>query len=191
MAAESTRASVTNHNDYYLMPLPATIVPTEKLETYLEPVWDGTQPLTDVYRESANGSRSKIAQGYEMTEIQTVEVEGQIITWEERRIIVRSFKHSQAQEAALRERLSFAVAAIAKLTARCRGKKLFSTLAELQTAIQEIIKRYRVEGLLEVQVTETLIKRQIRSYLDRPARTETESQLSVSVQLNQVVLQCE
>lgn len=188
MAAESTRASVANHNDYYLMPLPATIVPTDKLDTYLQPFWDGTQPLTDVYRDSANGSRSKIAQGYEITEIQTVEIDGQIMTWEERRLIVRSFKHSQTQKVALRERLSKAEAAIAALTARRRGKKTFTTSEELQAATHQIVKRYRVDGLLDVQVTETLIERQIRSYLNRPARTETDIKFSVSVQLNQTAI---
>jgi transposase len=45
MAAERTRASIQDNNDYYLMPLPATIVPQEVLDTYLKPVWEGTQLL--------------------------------------------------------------------------------------------------------------------------------------------------
>ena len=32
-------------------------------------MWEGTQPLTDVYRKLANGSTQKIAEGYDLTEI--------------------------------------------------------------------------------------------------------------------------
>lgn len=46
MAAESIRASIANNNDHYLMPLPATIIPTEVLDTYLEPVLESSQALT-------------------------------------------------------------------------------------------------------------------------------------------------
>lgn len=94
MAAESIRASIANNNDYYLMPLPATIVSQEVLDTYLEPVWKGTQPLTKIYRELANGSSQTIAEGYELIETRKKELNGQNIIWEERRLVVRSFKLS-------------------------------------------------------------------------------------------------
>jgi len=43
--------------------------------------------------------------------------------------------------------------------------------------------------LLEVQASEILVKRHIRPYLDRPTRTETNSHLSVSVQINETALE--
>lgn len=104
------------------------------------------------------------------------------------RLIVRSFKHAKTQEVALRNRLIKAEAAIASLTTRCRGKKRLTTLAELQMAIDEILKRYQVEGLLEVECRETITERHIRPYRDRPARTETNSDLSVSTQINEIAL---
>lgn len=54
------------------------------------------------------------------------------MTWSERRLIVRSFKQAQAQEAALRKRLTKAEAAIAKLSVRRQGKKRMTSLAELE-----------------------------------------------------------
>jgi len=113
MAAESTRASIADNNDHCLMPLPATIVPEERLETYLEPILEGSQPLTNVYRELANGSTQKIAEGYECISTCSVESDGKVIVWKERRLVVGSFKYALAQEKALRQRLTTAKEAIA------------------------------------------------------------------------------
>lgn len=68
MAAVQTRASIQDNKDYYLMPLPTTIVSQDVLDTYLKPVWDENQALTGIYRESANGSTQKIAEGFECRE---------------------------------------------------------------------------------------------------------------------------
>lgn len=110
------------------------------------------------------------------------------VTKDERRLVVRSFKHAQAQEAARWSRLTKAETAIANLTVRQSGKKRLTTLAELQIATDEILKRYQVESLLEVLATFTIIERHVRPYRDRPARTYTTSNLSVSAQLNETAL---
>ncbi|RKZ89519.1 MAG: hypothetical protein DRR19_11415 [Candidatus Parabeggiatoa sp. nov. 1] len=128
------------------MSLPATIVPTEVLETYLEPVLEGK--LTDVYREYANGYTQKIAEGYECLSTCTVERDGQVIVWEERRLVVRSFKHTKAQKTAEQKRLAKAEAALANLTIHRRGKKRLTTLAEIQSTTDDILKRYQVEGVV-------------------------------------------
>jgi len=188
MAAESIRASIANNNDHYLMPLPATIIPTEVLDTYLEPVLESSQALTNIYRELANGSSHQIAEGYECISTNQLERDGQVIVWEERRLVIRSFKYALAQEKSLRKRITKAKEAIAKLTTRRQGKKRLTSLVEVQTAADEILKRYSVKGLLQVQASEILVKRHIRPYLDRPARTETNRQLSVSVQTNETAL---
>ena len=81
-----------------------------------------------------------------------------------------------------------AEAAIASLTTRCRGKKRITTLTELKTATDDILKRYKVEGILDVDCSETIVERHIRPYRDRPARTETNRKLSVSAQINKTAL---
>ena len=188
MAAEATRALVQAGEDYYLMPLSANQVSAEELEAYLEPVWDSTQSLTAIDRERADGETVCIAEGYERTETLTVEFQGQTLTWEERRLVVRSLNHAAAQEAALRKRLAQAHAALAELTRRGRGKKRFTSLGELQQAVEAIRKQYRVEGLVEVHCTGTVIERPVRGYRDRPARVETEHHFQVAVTVNEGVL---
>ena len=170
------------------MPLPRTIVSTEVLDSYLAPVLEGEQVLTNIYRDLANGSRQKIAEGYELIETRTVELDGDRVTWLERRLIVRSFKHAQAQEAALRKRLTKAEAAIAELSVRRQGKKRLTSLAKLKVAIDEILKHFSVEGLIEVQCSAKMLKRHIRSYGNRPARTETDINFSIEAQINETEL---
>ncbi len=189
MAAEATRALVQAGEDYYLMPLSAIQVSAEELDAYLEPVWDQSQSLTPVDRERADGETVRIAEGYERTETLTVEFQGQTLTWEERRLVVRSLNHAAAQEAALRKRLEQAQAASAELTRRGRGKKRFTSLEELQLAAEAILKQYRVEGFIEVHYTDTIIERPVRGYRDRPARVETEHQFQVTVTLNEDALE--
>ena len=48
MAARGTRAVVAQGGDYSLCPLAPPLLPPEELDRYLEPVWEGTQPLTVV-----------------------------------------------------------------------------------------------------------------------------------------------
>lgn len=106
MAALKTRAFVQAGDDLYLCPLSQTQLLPEELEAYLAPVWDGAQALTDIYRQKEDGEQERIAEGFERLETLTAEVDGETITWTERRLVVRSLKRAQAAEKALRTRLA-------------------------------------------------------------------------------------
>jgi transposase len=181
MGAQSTRAGLAAHKDYYLVPLSATQLPEAELEAYLQPVWEGRQPLTQVERTGADGKTAQIAEGYESELTLRVDDNGQTVVWVERRLIVRSLNHAAAQEAALHERLEQAQAALEALSCRRRGKKRLRSLAEYQQAIEAILTRYRVADLLDVQCTETLIERPRRRYGERRARGEHETQIDLTV----------
>jgi transposase len=113
MGASSIRACVKKANDYYLMPLPATIVPPEILDIYLS---SSNQTIEPIYRCNDNGEVEQIAQGFELTETVTGETDGETILWSERRLIIRSIKHAESLEPALNKRLKKAKIAIADLT---------------------------------------------------------------------------
>ncbi|MGC1955348.1 MAG: IS1634 family transposase, partial [Gammaproteobacteria bacterium] len=181
MGAQQTRASLEANDDYYLLPLSATPLPESEVEAYLQPVWEGSQPLIRVERTVANGETVEVAEGYESTATLSVDYAGQAVVWVERRFIVRSLSHAAAQEAALRQRLEKTQAALDELTRPRRGKKRLSSLDEYHQAIEEILTRYRVKGLLDVQCTETLIERPVRRYGNRPARLESESHFYLTV----------
>ena len=174
MAAQSTRAYLAASHDYYLCPLSAVQMPAYTLQDLLTSVWTGKQILTPVYRppEVNNEQPELIAQGYIMSISLSTEVDGKIIEWPEQRLIVRSLKHALAQEKALTDRLEKAEQAIAGLNVRGRGLKCRDEQS-MSSAVNSILERYDVIGLLDINYT---LDRKIinkRAYKERAAHTLT------------------
>jgi len=180
MGALATRAFLQAGGDYYLCPLSEIHLPPRVLESYLEPVSRGQQPLTRITRLTATGKRQHIADGYERPEPLTAEVAGNALVWTERRLVVRSRHLARAGEAALRARLAKAQAAVAALHDRGRGKRRCTELPALQAAVEAILERYRVQALLAVQYTERVQKRRLRRYGSRPVTVQVERDLGVN-----------
>jgi len=189
MMSLSTRAWLQAGQDHYLGPLSAIQVPVEVLEKALEKVWSGEQALTAVERQSADGQTEKIAEGYEIEMEQTAVIEGQEVTWRERRLFVHSFMHAQSAESTLRKRLESAQKALKALNERKQGKKRITDAAALQQEAESILKRHQVEGLLEIQITEEVTERAVRKYGGRAAETRQERHLSLSVKQNEETIE--
>lgn len=189
MAALKTRAFVQAGDDFYLCPLSQTQLPPEELEAYLAPVWDGTQALTDIYRQKEDGQQERIAEGFERLETLTAEVDGETITWTERRLVVRSLKQAQAAEKALRTRLAKAQAALAALNERRRGKKRFIEVEDLRQTAEAIVAQYRVQGLLRLSYQETVHERPMRRYRNRPATVRVEREVRVTAEVDQAAVE--
>ena len=179
MGASATRASLQAGGDVYLCPLSEIQLPPAVLEDYVEPLARGQQPLTRVTRVTVTGKRVQIADGYERVEQVTADVAGAAHTWRERRLVVRSRQLARAGEKALRARLAQAQAAVAALNERGRGKRRFTERPALQAAVEAILTRYRVQGLLAVRYTERVEERPLRRYGTRSATVQVERDLRV------------
>jgi transposase len=181
-AALGIRAYLANTDDYYLCPLPETIVSAEQRRTLLQPVWQGLQPLQQVYRPAANGqSEELVAEGFFMDVPLTAEVNGKKVTWTERRWLVRSLAYAAGQHKQLDRRLQKAEEELAQLNICKQGKKRL-TAKEIEEAAEQIIQKRRVEGMLSFQVKTSTRTRKKRRYKDRPARVvkQREHRLEVS-----------
>ena len=188
MAALATRAELAVEQDYYLCPLPATQLKNGELESYLETVWAGTQELASVEYTYANGESKEIAIGYERVRTHTSEVKGEDFTWTERQLVVRSLAAANGGEKSLRTRLTKAQKALVQLGQPRRGKKRLTQLSDWQEAAGEILRRYRVQGLLQLNYQVTTQERRLRRYGDRPARVVVESSVVLSVTVDEVAL---
>lgn len=180
MAALATRAYLVSQGDYYLCPLSEKQLPAHELTALIERADSAEQPLTAVYRDTEEGERHCIAQGYEYTETLRAEVNEQTISWDERRFVVRSLKMAEKQSKALLQRLDRATREIKALTDYKQGKKRFTEFSALQTSVEAVLSTHRVAGLLEVSYHSDTHTRDVRAYRDRPARTETRETLSVA-----------
>ena len=188
MAALATRAYIEAGGDYYLCPLPATQLATGELESYLEPVWAGNQELTSIEYTYPNGEKKEIALGYCRLIPRTTSVNGSEVTWTERQLVVRSLAVAAKGEKSLRTRLGKAQEALLELGQPCRGKKRLTHLEEWQAAVSEICQRYRVQGLIQVEISVSTQERPIRRYGDRPARVIQSNSVQLSVTLDETAV---
>jgi transposase len=192
MAALATRAYVAASANYYLCPLPATQVPAEELERLLTPVWARQQALTPVWRPGEPGASAPepelLAEGYEVTVELAATLDGRQVQWQERRLVVRSVAWAEAQRQALERRLAKARAELAALNERRQGKKRYTEAAELRTAGEQILAKYQVQGMLQLQCQthEHVCPR--RRYGTRPARVHGERTGHLLVQVDEAAL---
>ena len=183
------RAYIQAGGDYYLGPFSKVQIPDEDMDIHLRPVWSGEQALTPVYRTNTEGEEEEIAEGFEREERLTAMVNGEELVWIERRLFVRSFMYAKASETALRERLDQAHAALEALNERKQGKRHFLEISPLRQAAKEIVRQYRVEGLLNLNFTEQVQERNVHQYGDRPAEVRIECEVTLGVSRNETAIE--
>jgi transposase len=178
-AALGTRAFLASTGDYYLCPLTETQLSAEKRRALLQPVWEGRQALRQVFRPAEDGQGEElVAEGFSLDVPLQAEVDGQPVNWAERRWLVRSLAFAAGQHKQLDRRLQKAEEELAGLNERKRGKRRL-TAQQMQAAAEGIVKKQRVGGMLDVQVSTTTHERTIRGYGDRPERVEKEQEYRV------------
>jgi transposase len=188
MAAHDTRALIALAGDDYLCPLPQVQLGEGELDEALERVWSGEQALTSVFKEPEPGKPTLIARGYEREVPMRIEVEGERRQWTERRLVVRSVRHAEAAEAALRARVATAKRQVEALNRRGRGRKRFDDIETLRQAVNEIVQSHRVEDFLWLRYDQHTTRRQVRAYKERPAYVKEDCQATVEVRVDEAAL---
>ncbi len=184
MGALGTRASIQAAGDFYLCPLSALQVSAERLAQQVAALRESSQPLLTVERTGADGQTHCLAQGYEDSEVITAQWEGVSYTWTDRRLLVRSQAAARAAETALRARLGQAQAALSELVGRRQGKPVLADRTAVEQAVADTVLQFRVEGLLRVRVSEQVTEQPMRAYRDRPATVRTQSQFTISSEVD-------
>jgi transposase len=144
MAALPTRAGIVAQDDYYLTILPHAGEAAPYIDGWIAAAANGAQPTQPIYA----GERL-LADGYEFLRPLQAEVAGQPITWHERVQVVRSVELAQQMQADLARRVAEAEAALHTLAPGVgRGKRQYHDEAALSAAVEALLQRYRVAGLL-------------------------------------------
>lgn len=197
MAALSTRAEIVAHGDYYLCPLSQLQLPAAELDRLLEPVFAGQQPLLDVYPPSEGEATQepedldqRIAIGFELTVRQSGQDQsGQTLTWDERRLVIRSLRLASSQAQSLHQRLQRAQEEIAALNQRKQGKRRLQSREQAQAAAQQIAATHRVSECLRIEVERHVRARTKRAYGARPATQVREESFTVQATVDAQVLE--
>jgi transposase len=174
MAALQTRVSIQFHRDFYLCPLSSVQVPLDQLQREVDKLKNKAIHVISVERVNDKNERVCIAQGYDTSQELTAKVDGQLQTWTERRLLIQSTGVAKAAMHSLLERVNKAEHAIQHLLIRKQGKPHLKTRAEIDEAIQEVMKKFRVEGFLDVTVHEEKLEHPTRAYRGKvsPPRQE-------------------
>lgn len=187
LGALAIRAHIQHAGDHYLCPLGRVQVPVAAFDALIAQAL-ASAALTSISRPDADGQPILDAAGQPVVSAEAWEtrveltstVDGQAVTWLERRIVVRSPAWHATQRHALERRLAQAEAALAELLVARRGKVRLTTPDETAAAVASILERQGVGGLLDVTVHAAAQTRRIRAYRDQPARTETTYTMSLA-----------
>ena len=189
MASCATRARIAAAGDFYLCPLPQGQLAAGEFDAALEAVGHGAHILSAVVRDGPKGQPELIAEGYEYAVAMTPKVAGKVESWTERRLVVRSVRHAQAAEAALRARVAKALAQIEALNQGGRGKKRFETVSALRQAVVAIVQRYSVADLIWFRLTQHDTPRPVRAYRGQPARVDHDRHATVEARVDEAALE--
>lgn len=147
MAALTTRADIVAHDDYYVVPLPMTGTTANEYPGWVDAIVDGEQTATLIQDDDR-----LIGAGYEFERSQEARLDGETVTWTERVQVVRSPGLVKRQTKDLEKRLTTAQAKLKALTPEPGpGRQQIREEDELQSAMEEVLDRYDVNGLLTVK----------------------------------------
>ena len=185
MAAIQTRASIQKHGDLYVCPLSCVQVPLDQLRQEVDRLKENGEQIKRVERVNDKEECICIAQGYETSQELTTEVDGQIQIWTERRLLIQSMRSAKAEEHFLGERLEKAEKALQDIVVRKQGKRRLTSRMEIDTAIQQVIKKFRVEGFLDVTVHEKTYEHSVRPYKGKAPSSHQEVVFTISSERKQ------
>ena len=184
MGSQANRYYIFSTKNDYLMPLSRVqLSDKERIKAI-----DGSTPQSykKAYKTDEKGEKHLIAQGFEQTsQVSYTDEQGEIHTWEERRIFVRSRAYAKSQQIALDNRIQQATDMLNALLVSKKGKRLPKTKVELEQRIDDIIKDKKVSGLLKVSITEQQHSKSVRGYKGKPDRVERSSTFELAVQPDQ------
>ena len=164
ISALQTRASIHFHGDFYLCPLSAVQVPPDQLQKEVDELKKQEALLIQVERVNDQKERVCIAKGYKISRDLTAKVNGHIQEWTECRFLVQSTSGAEAAKYSLLERLEKAEQAIQTILVRKQGKPRLTERIEIEEAIQKVLEKFRVEGLLMNTIHEEKRDRKVRAY---------------------------
>lgn len=192
MAALATRAELAFHQDYYLTPLPLTGDTAHEFEAWLTAVVDGQKTATLIWDGGCLLGAGYEFQRSQATTLKDTQGVTQTVSWTERVQVFRSLALWQSQQETQEKRLTAASAALRALTPKPgRGKRPIRDQTALHQAVNKVLKRYDVAGLLTVtwqrhETSTTRCQGRGRPGPKRPIHTQTQVHYVIcDVQRNQ------
>lgn len=184
MGSLGTRYLIQSEGDYYLCPLSKTQVSDADLQQYLLLIQEEKVELEAVNYDYANGKAALIAQGCEQRHSCHFSEAGKEGSWEERRLLVYSIAHGNAEQKALQARIEQTQKELESLNQLRRGKKPFQDLESFVKGAESILSKNRVQSLFQLRFQAQIEQHTQRRYRDRPARVVENRRFQVDYTLD-------
>ena len=126
---------------YSLCPLPQVQLAAGECAAALEAVYHGAHALSSVMRKGPQGELEVIAEGYESPVVMRQQRDGTVEHGSARRLGVQAVRQAHVAAAALRARVTKAMAQMEALNQRGRGQKRFEPGAAFRQAVVAIVQR--------------------------------------------------
>jgi transposase len=187
LASLANRAHIHQRGHFYLAPLAQVGQVPEQLAGWVQKALEGDVRLLPL--KADDGTRW--GEGYEITRRLTNPTdEGVAVRWKERVWIVCSQSLRDAQQRGLRQRLEHAEAALRALTPpRGRGQRQFTESEPLRAAVEQLLTRYQVHGLLTVRIKEEVARHSVRAYGNPRAHLTEQRRYVVQVGRNPAAIE--
>ncbi len=182
MAAIETRAFIGGGGDYYLCPLGLKQLSESEREVLIEELFAKQHEPRIIINPKTD---EPIGVGFEIRVSRTSPFTGGYrTTWRERILVFSSFERAQSDAKKLDQAIERAQGELSKLNEHKQGKKRLDAEQTAQ-ACTEIVKRRRVEGIVNWRIETQVKEREVRAWKGSPGRTEREHLHEVKVELDQ------
>jgi len=182
MGSMEIRSFLQKKEQYYLVPLSKKQCSPSKLTAYLA---EQPEDLAEIYTEDKHGKEQLKAKGFER--IECIEDEQNGLCWKERRLIVYSPAFADRQKTAFKDRLAKAKNDLGLILQTKQGRRKLRTYAEVDSAVQQILTKYRVKNFVEVEIEQKQSLKTVRAYKNRPKRTEQILEFQLQIKTNEVL----
>ena len=191
MSNISTRGYLQSKGHYYLPPLSKKQCSQEQLNQYLSeiPSIEGSSDgLIEIYTTSKD---SKVLKAKTFEVIETLQTtlsdgtsNGSDLSWNERRLMVYSPSYAKVQQTAFEKRIHKVQTDLAVLLEAKQGRKKLNNFVEVEQAVNHVLKKYKVQPFINVEIKESVQTKTLRKYKNKPQREVSISTFSIEVNLD-------
>lgn len=171
------RFHISQKKDYYLTPMSKVQVTDSELDAYL-----ALKPVVLTHLYDSTNKEKCISEAYEIEETrQYLQSDGSLHTWAERRIVTYSDSYGRAKRVKFDSNYLSARAELKDLLVTRKGKPRLCSPAQVSEKVKTILTKYKMKGIIQVEITTTTTQKTIRKHKDTPQRTETVYQFALNI----------
>lgn len=140
-------------------------------------------------RDETGENKPLVAQGFEQeVPVSYEDDQGELHTWQERRIYVCSAAYAKSQQHILTQKLKETPKLLQDLVISKQGKPRLKTKEEVEQKVDTLLSEQGVKGLLEVRIEQEEHTKTIRAYGEKPTRQETWITFSLVIEQNEAAI---